>query len=174
MKQNWKSILSALIILLALIGCNREPDVIVVGENWKKVHELQSSDKSFTVEVSGKKQLKVGDDLELHVTSAKAGKLWLIRVDPNDQVDLLFPNELSPDNSIKAYQPLTIPPKDAGYSIAALEPAGHSTVACIVTTGNTDLGAVFDGQNISSKALTLIKQAPEWGIGKSIIEVTAK
>lgn len=175
MLQNWKSLITALLVLLVVTACNNdEPTVIVVGQNWKAVHELKSSDKSFTVDVNGKKQLKLGDALELNLTSAKDGKLWVVRVDPNDSVDVLYPNEFSKDNTIKAYQPLSVPPKDAGYSISATDPVGHSTLACIVTTGDTDLGDVFASQGFSSKALTIIKNAPEWGIGKLIVEVTAK
>ena len=41
MKQNWKIMAVALTVLLALAACNREPDVIVVGENWKKVCDIE-------------------------------------------------------------------------------------------------------------------------------------
>ncbi len=175
MLQNWKLVLTTLLILLAVTACkNDEPTVLVVGPNWKAVHELKSSDKSFTVNVNGKKQIRIGDALELNITSAKEGKLWVVRVDPNDQVDVLFPNEYSKDNTIKAYQPLSVPPKGANYTIAATDPVGHSTLACIVTTGDTDLGDVFSSQGFSSEALTIIKNAPEWGIGKLIVEVKAK
>ena len=172
--RSWKLIGGALALLIAVSGCSPDPEVIVVGENWKQVHDLQSSDKSFTVQVNSKKKLTVGDALELNVTSAKDGRLWIVKVDPDDQVDVLFPNSYSRDNSIKAYQPLTIPPRNSDYTIAAAEPAGHSTLACIVTTGPTELGDVFANQGFSSKALTILKQSPEWGIGKTIIDVTSK
>jgi len=175
MLQHLKTLTLILIVLLAFSACNNdEPTVIAVGPNWKAVHELKSSDKSFTVNVNGKKQIRIDDALELTINSAKKGRLWVVRVDPNDQVDVLFPNEYSRDNTIKAYQPISVPPKGANYSIAATDPVGHSTLACIVTTGDTDLGDVFSSQGFSSKALTIIKNSPEWGIGKLIVEVTAK
>ena len=172
MLGNWKFGLLLLVVLFIVTACNNEPAVIAVGENWKAVHELKSSDKSFRVTVDGREKIGLGDALDIRVSSTKDGKLWVVRVDPDDRVDVLFPNEYSPDNTIKAYRPLSVPPKGATYSIAATEPTGHSTLACIVTTDDTNLGDVFAGQGFSSKALAIMKRSPEWGIGRLIVEVT--
>ena len=146
-------------------------EYIHVGPNWASLHNLKASEKTFNVSVMGKETYKKGESIVLTVTSSKAGKLWVVQVDPQDRVTMLFPNDRSPDNQIKANTPVSIPPEGATWEVEAGEPLGKSAMAFIVTTGNTDLSHVLGAQKSMPKALNLVEAAPSWGIGKMVIDV---
>ena len=161
-----------------LLGCeeNKKPDTrteyIHVGPNWDAIHHLKASKNTFRVELNGKETLKAGDTISFSVKSAKPGNVWVIQVDPDDNVSLIFPNPSSPDNTISAGKWIKIPPVDADYTIVAEEPFGKSTLAAIVTTGKADLNDVLGAQKSMTKALSLLEDQPSWGIGHIVVNVT--
>ena len=178
-----------LVIFLAAAGCacNQEGaspgstdrtrvEYVHVGPNWAAVYDLKASEKTFSVKVKSKQDetMKVGADLAIEVTSDKAGKVWVVQVDPEDKVTLLFPNERSKDNTIKANAPFSVPPNEATWHIEAGEPVGKSVVAFIVTAGDTDLQDVLGNKRSMTKALRLVENAPSWGLEKVVIDVKKK
>jgi hypothetical protein len=172
MKQ-W--IVASLILFLTvsgLIGC-KEEEYIHVGANWDALHKLKAPEKTFSVRVSGKDRAKVGENLSFKVTSEKNGRLWIVQVDSDDNLNLLFPNEKMSDNTISADKAFVIPPENAGWSIEATEPLGKSIVAFFVTTGNRDIQDIFSkeskGKDIS-KSLRLVEDSEEWGVEKLVFD----
>ena len=149
-------------------------EYVHVGPNWASLHNLKASEKTFNVSVMGKEAYKKGERIILTVTSSKAGKLWVVQVDPEDRVTMIFPNDRSSENAIKANTPVSIPPVGANWEVEAGEPLGKSAMAFIVTTGNTDLSHVLGAQKSMTKALNLVEATPSWGIGKMVIDIKKK
>ncbi|HFB64138.1 MAG TPA: DUF4384 domain-containing protein [Aeromonadales bacterium] len=161
---------------LTISGCD-DKEYIHVGPNWDMIHKIQASQKSFDVNVSGvKSSYKVGDKLAFNVTSEKTGKLWIVQVDPNDEVTMIMPNQLQSDNNISAGQSFSFPPKNATWSAPASEPTGESVLAFIVTTGDADLNTVLSGQtdkkSVMQKTFRIIKDEPAWGLKTKVVNIT--
>lgn len=171
-----KKIIALLLISSFIIaGCEDEKIYIHVGPNWDMVHKLEASKDSFNVSLSGvKSNYKLGENLKLEVKSEKAGKLWIVQVDSNDEVTLLMPNQLQMDNAISANVPFNFPPAQADWSASAGEPVGESVLAFIVTTSGVDLNQVFSAKsnnNIMQKTFYIIEDEPAWGLQTKVINV---
>ncbi len=165
-----KSLIRIMLIMLAgIIGC-KEEKYVHVGPNWDGLHKLKPSDRTFRVSVSGKNSAKIGDDLFFKITSEKDGRLWVVQVDPEDELSVLFPNQAISDNTISAGKSVSVPPKGVDWSITAGKPVGKSIVAFVVTTGDTDIGDVLTGEKDISKALKIAKSS-DWGIEKLVIDI---
>jgi hypothetical protein len=175
--------LIACIVLVALFGGCRDKEYVHVGPNWDRVHNLQPSKDSFPVTVRGESAVKIGGKMAFSVLSGKEGQLWVIQVDANDSLSLIFPNDASPDNVIRASVPFSIPPDGASWAIAGAEPVGKSTLAFLVTAHESDLLHVFrdhgaaatggSGKSlVMDKALALTPADPTWGVGRKVVEVT--
>jgi hypothetical protein len=157
--------LSIAAAILAITGCN--------DDNWSKIEGLKAPDQTFKVKVSTDTRLHVGETLEFDVTSEKSGKLWLVHVGPEDEITLLFPNDIDSDNEIESGETIHVPAEGEKWFVEAAEPAGKNIVATIVTTGNTSINDVVDAieEKNEAKALHLISNAAAWGINKQVIEV---
>jgi len=160
---------------LFLSACN-EKEYIHVGPNWEKIHELKASEQTFNVHISGvKSSYALGEKLAFEVTSAKSGRLWIVQVDPNDQVTLMMPNQLQSDNQVTANKKFSFPPEGASWSAPASEPVGESVLAFIVTTGDTDLNNVLNGQldnkAVMQKTFQIIKNEPAWGLTSKVVKI---
>lgn len=164
-------LLVSVLCCLGTANC-ADTEYVHVGPNWAALNELEPSEKTFTVKISGADELKVGDRFEVKITSKKEGRLWLLRVDPDDDVTLLFPNRMDDDNEIPAGVTVRIPDDDDSWGMEASEPLGKSVLAAIVTTGDADLDDVLDNQKNVPKALRLVEELPAWGIAKKVIDVS--
>lgn len=162
----------SLLLSIGVVGCKEKTEFIHVGPNWEKVHNLKPSDTNFSVSVGGPEAKKVGDKMHFTIVSAKSGNLWVVQVDSTDVVTAIFPSSYQQDNSIKAGEPLIFPPADGGYELVAAEPVGKSTIAFIVTAGNTILSDALRQGTMASKALALQAADPEWGVGRIVVDVT--
>ena len=75
---------------------------------------------------------ELGEPFEVQVTSRVSGFLYLLYVHSDDSVNVLFPNALQADNSIRAAKTYLIP--GAGtFRITATPPLGDGTFKAIVT-----------------------------------------
>jgi hypothetical protein len=126
------------------------------------------------VDVSGSKSAETGEELEYNIRSGKTGKLWIVQVDPNDKVSMVYPNSMAPDNRIRAGQSVKIPPENAEWSFRAGKPLGKSILAFMVTTGNTTIADIFNNPGKKElnmeKAIRVISNS-EWGIGKLVVDI---
>lgn len=166
------SIRTFLILITAVLvnGC-QTVEYVHVGPNWDELNNIKSSKKTFKVKATLKDKLKLGDKLEFEINSEQTGKLWIVRVDPNDEVQMLFPHDHAKDNTINANKSMNIPSKTARWHLEASKPVGKSIVAFIVTTGDTSLADVINKQKSMPKALRLVESSPQWGIDKHVIDV---
>ncbi len=179
-----KTIIISLLLMacLSFLGCKEQEqqqatspapqtEYIHVGPNWNAVYTINEPDNKVDISVKSKEKLKVGEQMTFSVKAQKGGRLWVLQVDPDDNVTTLFPNKLDKNNAIKANQAFTLPPDGANWSIAASKPTGKSVVAFIVTTGDADLSDAMASKNMK-KSLQIVEQAPAWGIAKVVIDVT--
>ena len=164
---------AGMILLMTVAGISacKEEKYVHVGPKWDALHKLTPPEDTFQVRVSGNVKAKLGENLSFRITSGKDGKLWIVQVDPQDELTLLFPNENVSDNTISARKSLSVPPRGAEWSIEASEPAGRSVVAFVITTGPIDIRDVLSEKKDISKALRLVNESGEWGIGKLVIDI---
>lgn len=171
-----KKIASVALLALSLLlaGCNET--YVPVGSKWHQVHQLKPDGETF--QVTGEhgalgNQYKIGEPIKLSITSERSGQLWVVAVDPKDQVELIYPNHKDHNNHIRAGQKITLPATDAGWDFAVDGPAGPMLLAYIVTTGDTRvedvLGAVDDKD--MDKAIRLVDRRGAWGIARQVVNV---
>lgn len=168
-----RSLIVGLLAVVSVLGCKNEKhaEYIHVGENWAFIHAMDSPENTFPVTLKAPKHVTVGEKIHFEVKSARAGKLWIVQVDPEDHLTVFFPNEKTKDNRIEANKALIIPPQDAAWYLQASEPLGKSIIACVVTTGDTELSGALNERNSMEKAIQLIEESPTWGLDKVVIEV---
>lgn len=167
----------AYIILMALaallVGCPSKTEYIHVGPNWAALQDLEP-ENTFRFGLSTPDQVVLGDAYEIRVTSARAGRLWVIQVDGEDRVDVLFPNAHERDNSVEADATVRVPGDGARFELNAEDP-GLSYIAAILTQGDTSLDVVFtQGKEQMQEAIRIARQADAWAIERRIVEVVVE
>lgn len=165
--------LTIVLLALGLLGCIEEGGT---GVNWTRIEKV-SPERSFRLEVEvNRSRLRIGEAIEISARSERSGRLWVVTVDADDNVALLFPNDRHRSNAIPAGSTLRLPPSDASWELAADGPAGPALLAVIVTTGDADLrdliGHAPGGERVT-KGLRVIDEAP-WAIVRRIIRVDPK
>jgi hypothetical protein len=103
--------------------------------NRRLLERLPFRGDAFSLDVTGRWNVKVGHTFAVHVQSEKNGRLWIFQVDPTDRWDLMFPNRLYPDNSIRSDRRITIPQPGGGWEMVASRPTGKHLLAFVVTSG---------------------------------------
>ena len=134
------------------------------------MENLKSTNDQFRVELTGKAKLNLGDEMVFQVSSSQTGRLWMVQVDPNDEVTFLFPNMPEQDNRIMGNKPVQIPPASADWVIEAGEPKGESLVAAVVTAEKFDLYKNM-GTKSTKKLADILSNAQDWGVGRMVITV---
>ena len=180
--------LSALIAIMSLTACiekdenasndqsnstSQSVQYIHVGPNWDALQKLDTSTSKFKIKSNIKKSYKVGDKITASISSARSGKLWVVFVDPNDEVSMMFPNPQAQDNEIEANKTIKLPQPDSGWAIEAAEPLGQTIVSFIVTTGDLDLYDVLSSNDESTmnEALSIIDTSDQWSIQTHVVTV---
>jgi hypothetical protein len=77
--------------------------------------------------------VKIGDPVIFRFKSSMRGYLTIVDVQPGGDVVLLFPNDMSPSNEVRAGIEYSIPGNDDEFEITATEPAGRDTVVAFFT-----------------------------------------
>jgi hypothetical protein len=105
------------------------------------LHELhgQRDGTRRVVATARKPWLKIGHDaLELDITAARDGHLYVALAGSDGKsLYLLYPNELSGDNRVKAGQRVSLPGK--GWEVLSAGPEGAETLLVLVTDAPRDL-----------------------------------
>lgn len=173
------------LILLALTtalfsGCaTTRTEYVHVGQNWNQLNSLPAGKDVTVGVVSAKETYRVGETMSFTVTSDKPGKLWLVTVGPDDDVSLVYPNELATDNTVVAEVPVHIPSSGAAWDMKASEPLGRNIVLALVTTGDMDrdqVVAILKGESgqQQSKAIVIEQKSPKWGSAKIVVNVSGE
>lgn len=158
---------AALAAALSLSACNDE------GGNWQALNKLSAPANGAQVSLKVARQAAIGENLTLEVTSSLPGKVWVVAVDKDDRVTVLFPNHLDQGNAIAANYPMPVPAAGARWTITATEPAGRTLYGVFVTAGNVDLrdvlGAVSKGG--IAKAFAIGSVPDSWGLARAEVNV---
>ncbi len=125
--------------LLLLGACGDQ--YVHVGERWAALDQLAAPADALVVQVSGPRSGTVGDPVRFTVTPRDSGYLWVVQVDSQDQVSLLFPNEAEPDNQVAGGRERVIPGE--GYKLVLDKPTGVHLLAFILTSQEDGLGQVL-------------------------------
>lgn len=166
----------ALLTLTAALLAGCQDNYVPVGSRWHQLHQLQPQGETFAVTAGHhgvSRQYRIGESIRLSVTSERSGQLWVVAVDPKDQLDVIYPNHKDRDNRIRAGQPITLPAADARWDFAVDGPAGPLLLAYIVTTGETsvdDVLSALDGKEVD-KAIRMVDRRFPWAIAREVIEV---
>jgi hypothetical protein len=160
--------ITAVVLFASLIGITacKQKEYVHVGENWAALNNLSPSRSSFSVNARTHSSYQLGEDLNFQVTSARDGRLWVVRVDPDDEAVVIYPNAYTGDNTVLAGENVQIPPAGADWGLEASEPLGESIVAFIVTTENTDIEEVLNAPSEAAAA-----RLPPWGMAKEVINI---
>lgn len=165
--------------LLALAACQQPGPAAPAdtetrtGSNRRSLEQLAAPANGFAVAANLGPRYRVGDDIRFTVDSARAGWLWVVQVDADDAVTVLYPNRHRRDNAIRAGQPLRVPPAGAAWGLEAAEPLGPTLVAFIVTTGKDRLDRVLQTGAALPEGLRLRDDQP-WGLAKQTITIEAR
>lgn len=167
--------------LLALLGgcqtTGSTGDSTEAGPNRKALEALEPPGGGFEVTATLASRYRVGDDIRFSVTSAHSGKLWVVQVDAADERSVLFPNPQQRDNTIRAGQPLRIPPAKAKWGFDAAPPLGTNVVAFIVTTGSDRLEDVLPpvvAAGASEPKGFTVRKDLLWGLARHTMVIEAR
>jgi len=169
--------LGVLASLMLLTACEPKKEYIYVGENWQVLHQLSLNKPKFKVSAALNKKYQVGEKFSLQVTSEKAGNLWIVQVDPNDEISFILPSKLISNQLIGAGEVRSIPDAKSSISVKAVEPIGDSLFAIIVTTEkvNWQLPSDTTDKHLQNKLLSdfinAIKKTDDWAISSYVVSV---
>jgi len=160
-------------VLILSVSCTKEV-YIHVGPNWESLEKLRPGTENFNIYVDAEDEYVEGEPIDITVNSERSGRLWILQVDSNDDVSMLFPNEMDENNAIPANIDVKIPPTGADWKLSVSEPFGEAFLVFIVTTGSTDLSDVLENQKSFSKTIHVVSNDPQWVIEKMIINIKRK
>lgn len=182
-----KSVL--ILFLVCMLGACDKPEseqpqrqFVMVGPQWQALAELKAPAGSLKLEVEPQHQpaLKAGDELSWSVTASADSALWIVSVDENDEINVLFPNAIASNNQLKANIKTHIPRDKNSWAIQVAPPGGKNQLVFIVTQGDVSLEEIlpaelFKSLGGSKKAIRLadatVGDKPQWAVSHSIITV---
>jgi len=84
-------------------------------------------------------RIHLGQDISLTFRSSKDGYLNLVEIEPNGNLQVIFPNKYKGENQVKALQAPRIPEDIGGFRFEAKEPVGQSRIVALVTRNPLNL-----------------------------------
>ena len=155
-----------------LTACSNMPPSTPSGQsNWQTLDQILPNFRGADVQVmTNARHYQVGDPIRFQITSSKAGKLWIIEVNQQDRVSVIFPHQKQANNIILANTPMMIPDSSWGVNLQAAEPRGQSQVAFIVTPIDKTLEDVVQIDNGKLAAVAFPTNS-DWGIQRVYLEI---
>ena len=103
-------------------------------EGLEKLVALKPNQSSFNVKVwTDKKEYQIGERIVFSVESEKSGYLTLFDVNPQGNIDIIFPNKFHQDNFIRAGVTYNVPSKDYNFALDIQGPSGLERIKAIIT-----------------------------------------
>ncbi|MCB1811147.1 MAG: DUF4384 domain-containing protein [Candidatus Competibacteraceae bacterium] len=183
-----KNISFLAIFLLALSGCVQPPvapapatpTYVYVGDNWRALDSLTPPVNSIQLAVQAPEEGTLDQKIQFQVTPNDNGYLWIVQIDANDQVQLLFPNNEEPENYIRVGNTITLPGR-SGYYYYLDRPLGQNLLAFIITSEKDGISQVLPPRikdvlyksRDSRRFIRGVKyrQQQDWGVTKHVITV---
>jgi hypothetical protein len=103
-----------------------------------------------------KNSYRVGENIQVAVTSDKTCYLTLINYQTNGQMVALFPNQVQTNNQIQAGQTLLFPGNNTGLTLQPKGPAGIENLVAVCNTQNTPVTPSFANKTVAVRDLALV------------------
>jgi hypothetical protein len=137
-------------LLLASVGIDSvlSPSESSSSSPADKIGEIASlapNKETTRLEILPGPKLKIGDPININLTSSRAGTAVLLDYDANGDLRQIFPNYYSGciSGSVQAHVPLTLPgPGTLDFRLTASPPTGKGVLAAIVVHDNADLSSI--------------------------------
>ena len=118
------------------------------------------------------RSFRLGEKLEVRVSSPIDGYLLLLDVNSAGELTQLFPNQFSEQariNRIAANEPVVVPGSTSAFDLTAVEPVGTGYVVAVVVEDSVDLSSVLNGH----KDLQIIPDPRTYiqGIAANLLDV---
>lgn len=166
-----------LLAALALSACREE--YVHVGEHWAALSKLAEPADPIAVRVSGPDSGAVGDKVQFKVTARDDGYLWVVAVDSEDRVSLLFPNDEERDNRVTGGRERLVP--GGSYAFVLDKPTGVHLLAFVVTSQERGLDQVLpapvrdalqrDTAEDTQTMGVVLDRGLRWGWQKQVLKV---
>jgi len=104
-----------------------------VGANRELIERVVNSSRFMVAMRSDRRRIPIGDRISFSVTSSKRGYLNLVELEPNGNLNVIFPNGYVSDNRVRADVEKNIPEDIGGFKLVGQEPPGESRIVAIVT-----------------------------------------
>lgn len=101
----------------------------------------------------------LGDLVEFHVTSERAGYLTIVDLGTDGSVTVLFPNSLDASNRIDAGQSFVLPTPTMNMVFRATPPAGRGIVRAFLTERPLDITSVEGSPDLGHAVLNALARA---------------
>lgn len=132
------------------------------ARNNEELLELLMNSSKFMVSIrADARDIDIGEQIAFEVASSKEGYLNLVELEPNNRLNVIFPNQFKQSNRVRADQGLSIPCDIGGFRFVAAEPAGQSKIVALVTTEPLNL---YENSDVGEKigAFKSIGQGELW------------
>ncbi len=138
------------------------------------IQGLPTPNKPIALQFKAKEHVNIGDPMHLSLWTEQNGRLWLLIVEPDNSISLIYPNKNAMDNTVIAKQWISIPAKEADWRIVAAAPGGISQLIAILTPPDIDLEADLLALNNASQLSDIhetLNALETWGIQTKTITV---
>ena len=108
---------------------------------------------------------RVGESIVLHFRANRDGYVTIVDIQPGGDVVVLFPNDYSGSNAVKAGREYTIPRDDDAFEIQFSTPAGRDTVTAFFTEKRVDW---LDYKKLSGEGFRSVRENEKAGMTRGI------
>lgn len=160
-------------LMLAMTGCQQRGEVHM-GPNWNALSRLDAREAAFGVDGDATSPVRLGEPIRFEVVSDEPGYLWVLSVDADDALVIVYPNREASDNRVAANQARYIPAADEDWSVEAVEPVGDNLVVFLVTGIEVDLQGAIDDASADrggEAVMEMIAEQRFWGGGTQVVEI---
>ena len=120
----------------------------------------------------GKKgDMKIGESVVFFFKADTGGYLTIVDIQPDGNVVILFPNEMSPDNKIRGNRVYAIPSKNDEYEITVSKPAGTDTVVAFFTKKRVGW---LDRKKLMGKGFWIVRDYERYNLTRGFKITTTK
>jgi TolB-like protein len=120
-------------------------------EKLERLVAIKPDQSSFNLKVwTDKESYQIGEKIVFSVESEKSGYLTLLDVNPNGNIDVIFPNKFHQDNFIRAGAIYSVPSKDNNFALDIQGPSGLERIKAIITLDAISLLEMDFGQGFHS------------------------
>lgn len=134
---------------LTLASGPSQPDGLDgVRSNAELMERLMTNSK-FMVSIRARnRDISIGQEITFEVASSKDGYLNLVELEPNGNLNVIFPNSFKQENRVRADQEVAIPRDIGGFRFVAVEPPGASQIVALVTAEPLNL---YENREVGEK-----------------------